>query len=85
MPAAGSAEALRAFDKVAKNQTATRMGDDVERRDLLRQAIDNHPGVLFRRTADREVIEREHAVAVGACDTFEKPRRRQRPECRGGV
>ena len=61
------------------------MCDDIERRDLLRQAIDNHPRVLFRRPADGEVIERKDAVAICACDTLEKRRRGQRPECRGRV
>ena len=84
-PAAGGAETLRTLDKVAKDEAATGMRDDVERRDLLRQAIDNHPRVLFGRAADGEVIEREHAVAIRACDTLKKRRRGQRPECRGRV
>jgi hypothetical protein len=52
---------LRTLDEVAKDQATTRVRDDVERRDLLRQTIDNHLRVLFGRAADGEVIEREHS------------------------
>ena len=66
------AELLRTLDEVAKDETAAGMRDDVERRGLLRAGLEQHPGVLFRRSAEAEVIEREHAIAIRACDTLEK-------------
>ena len=36
------------------------MRDHIEGRSLVRQAFEQHPGVLFRRAAQGEVIEGEH-------------------------
>ena len=88
---ARSPNCLRALDEVAQHQTAARMGDDVERRRLLRQPFEQHPGVLLRRPADAEVIEREDAIAVRVLHAIEEircrpdrdTRRRRSKTCRG--
>ena len=38
------------------------MRDDVEGRRLLRQPLEQHPGVLLRRPAEAEMVEREDAT-----------------------
>ena len=39
---------------------------------LLRQSLEQHAGVLFRRSAEAEVIEGENAIAVGIPDVLEE-------------
>ena len=57
-------EASRTFDKIAKDETAARMCHDVERGRLLREAVEDHPRVLFGSPAHAEMVEREDPIAI---------------------
>ena len=48
------------------------MSHDVEGRRLLRQPFEQHPGVLFGRSAEAEMVERENAIGVRVLHAIEK-------------
>ena len=48
------------------------MSDDVEGRRLLRQPFEQHPGILLRRSAQAEMVEREHAIGVRVLHAIEE-------------
>ncbi len=89
---AAELEALRqrpelagALDQRPQHEPAARMRDDVERRRVFRQALQEQADVFFRRAVQGEVIERVDAIVVEILHAVEEVGRRQVAEAADGV
>jgi len=61
------------------------MRDNVERRCLFRQALEEHAGVLFRCATQTEVIKRKNAVIIGVLYPLEEGRTGKGVERRSSI
>ena len=67
-----SPNCLAALHEIPEDETAAGVRDDVEGRRLLRQPFEQHPGVLLRRSAEAEMVERENAIGVRVLHAIEE-------------
>ena len=73
------------LDKRAQHQATPGMRDNVERRCLFRQALEEHAGVLFRCATQAEVIKCKNAVIVGVFYPLEEGRAGKGVERRSSI
>ena len=61
------------------------MGDDIEFKRAIGKRLDEHPGVLLRRSTDGEMIEGKYSITVKRLDSVKEIASRQLVECAAGV